>query len=215
METALTWSNWLTIEKRLPICKSCENYLEKIAEPRCQRCSRTSQKQLCFDCREWQRLGDNIEANYSIFNYNQQMKQIISAWKFRGDYVLREIFRAELQATFLTHFAAMQDDVVLVPVPLSKNRMQERGFNQSLALAEMIEAPIQEVLGRNVGEKQAKKDRKTRLRRENPFFVNMSIQQTAVIIDDIYTTGTTIRQAAQQLKNAGCPKVYSITLARS
>lgn len=48
--------------------------------------------------------------------------------------------------------------VMIVPVPLSESRMQERGFNQSLALAEMLDAPVKQVLRRKSGEKQAEKE---------------------------------------------------------
>ncbi|WP_152655255.1 ComF family protein [Oceanobacillus sp. CFH 90083] len=215
LEKSLTWSNWLTVEKKSVLCSTCAEKMEKITGQRCKVCSRAWNSSLCFDCQQWRELGDNMERNYSIFHYDGMVRDMITQWKFRGDYILREIFRNELQIAFEKQFAGNDSSLAIVPVPLSKNRMSERGFNQSLALAEMLDAPVKQVLGRKTGEKQATKNRKARLKRDNPFFTTEPLQQAALIVDDIYTTGTTIRQAAQQLKLHGCPAVYSLTIARS
>lgn len=215
LERELTWSNWLTVEKSSVVCQSCASQFVKIAGQRCQVCSRAWESSICRDCQQWRELGDPIEKNYSVFQYNEFIREIISQWKFRGDYVLRELFRNDLKNAFEKEFSGIASDLMVVPIPLSKNRMEERGFNQSLALAEMLGVSIQEVLSRITGEKQAKKNRKARLKRDNPFYVVQPLKQAALLIDDIYTTGTTLRHAAQQLKNHGCPAVYSLTLARS
>lgn len=196
------------------LCSSCADKLERISGERCEVCSRAWSSALCLDCQQWRQLGENIERNYSIFYYNDTIREMISQWKFRGDYVLREIFRNDLKDTFEKEFAG-NSSMAIVPIPLSESRMHERGFNQSLALAEMLDAPVKQVLGRKSDEKQAKKNREARLRRNNPFFITEPLKQAVLIIDDIYTTGTTVRQAAQQLKLHGCPAVYALTLARS
>ncbi|WP_339233996.1 ComF family protein [Oceanobacillus sp. FSL W7-1281] len=215
LEKSLNWSNWLTVEENSVLCETCAAKLEIIPGNRCEICSRAWNGAICSDCQQWRQLGENIEGNYSIYYYNETMRDLITQWKFRGDYVLREVFRKDLQHAFEKQFASITPSIAAVPIPLSKNRMQERGFNQSLALAEMLDVPVKHVLGRNSGEKQAKKNRKSRLKRGNPFFITEALQQPALIVDDIYTTGTTVRQAAQQLNLHGCPAVYSLTVARS
>ncbi|MFD1416986.1 ComF family protein [Oceanobacillus jeddahense] len=215
LEKTLTWSNWLTVEKIPVLCSFCAGKLEIISGERCERCSREWSGKICLDCQQWRELGDNIEKNYSIFRYNDSIREMISQWKFRGDYILREIFRKDLKNAFETQFAEKHSAIAIVPIPLSEKRMQERGFNQSLALAEMLDTPVKQALARRSGEKQAINDRKTRLKRDNPFYITEPLHQTALIVDDIYTTGTTVRQAAQQLKLHGCPAVYALTVARS
>ncbi|WP_080873249.1 ComF family protein [Oceanobacillus timonensis] len=215
LEKPLTWSHWLTLVKPPALCSSCADTLEIISGKRCEGCSRAWNGKLCLDCQQWRELGDNIEKNFSIFNYNAAIRDMIRQWKYRGDYVLREIFRKELQSAFKKQFADKYPQIAVVPIPISENRMRERGFNQSLALAEMLACPINHVLGRRSGEKQASNNRKERLKRDNPFFIIKPLKQTALIVDDVYTTGTTVRQAAQQLKLHGCPAVYVLTVARS
>lgn len=215
IENSLTWSTWLTVEKSQALCASCAGKLEMISGKRCKVCSRAWSSSICLDCQQWRELGDNIERNYSIFHYNDTIREIITQWKFRGDYLLREIFRNELKSAFENQFANNNASLTIVPIPLSESRMQERGFNQSLALAEMLDAPVKQVLRRKSGEKQAKKNRKARLKRDNPFSITEPLKQAALIVDDIYTTGTTVRQAAQLLRLHGCPEVYSLTIARS
>ncbi|GEN87146.1 ComF family protein [Oceanobacillus sojae] len=215
IEQPLTWSTWLTVKKNNVLCISCTGKLEMISGKRCKVCSRAWSSSICLDCQQWRELGDNIERNYSIFHYNETICEMITQWKFRGDYLLREMFRNELKSAFEKQFANNAASLTVIPIPLSESRMQERGFNQSLALAEMLDAPIKQVLRRKSGEKQAKKNRKARLKRDNPFSITEPLKQAALIVDDIYTTGTTVRQAAQQLKFHGCPEVYSLTIARS
>ncbi|MFD1067701.1 ComF family protein [Oceanobacillus locisalsi] len=215
LEKSLTWSQWLTVEKPSVLCSSCAGTLEVISGKRCEGCSRSWKGKLCLDCQQWRELGDNIEKNYSVFHYNDALRDMIRQWKFRGDYVLREVFRNELQRAFKKQFADKYPRIAVVPIPISENRMQERGFNQSLALADMLECPVNQALGKRSGENQASSNRKVRLKRDNPFFITKPLKQTALIVDDVYTTGTTVRQAAQQLKLHGCPAVYVLTIARS
>ncbi|BAC14472.1 late competence protein [Oceanobacillus iheyensis HTE831] len=214
MDTTVSWGNWLTFKRDQVICSNCSLYMEKITGSRCSICSRPSELTICHDCTEWNQLGEVIQFNYSVFLYNEWMKNIISLWKFRGDYVLREIFRDELKYAFDRVFIDQKKELILVPVPLSDKRMKERGFNQALALAEMLDMPIQQAIGRKVSDKQSKKSRVERLKSTNPFYSSSPIRKNVVLIDDIYTTGTTIRQAASILLENGCPEVYAFTLLR-
>lgn len=214
MDTIVSWESWLTFRREHVICSVCASKMERITGNRCSVCSCPSELPTCHDCIEWDQLGEVIQFNYSLFHYNEWMKNIVSLWKFRGDYVLREIFREDLTYSFESIFSSLNKELILVPIPLSDKRMNERGFNQALALAEMVDMPIHEALGREASEKQSKKSRMDRLRSSNPYYLLKPIQKKVVLIDDIYTTGTTIRQAASVLLQNGCPEVYAFTLIR-
>src|SRR5699024_5857763 len=114
----------------------------------------------------------------------------------------------------LESFPVKQSDLIISPIPLSNQRLAERGFNQSLQLAEMLNRPVSHLFQRKGTEKQSKKTRVERLQMDNPFRLIKKINQPVLLIDDIYTTGTTLRHAASLCKQSGCEQVYALTLCR-
>ncbi|WP_245837214.1 ComF family protein [Virgibacillus phasianinus] len=152
--------------------------------------------------------------NQSVFLYNPAIKEMISKWKYRGDYCLGDIFKESFVQTFKTAFGNEINDSIVVPIPLSDERLLERGFNQSAMLADYLQVEKKEILTRIHGEKQSKKTRIERISARNPFSLNAVVSNKVILIDDIYTTGATLRHAATLLQEAGCPKVSSFTLIR-
>lgn len=102
-------------------------------------------------------------------------------------------------------------------IPLSNERLMERGFNQAQALTDLLGLNTVELLTRLHTEKQSKKSREERISLAQVFQVtkpDLLKQKSILIVDDIYTTGSTLRHAAKALKTAGATEVSSITLAR-
>lgn len=107
---------------------------------------------------------------------------------------------------------------MLIPIPLSKERLKERGFNQSVILASLIGEPILQPLVKIHQTKQSKKKKNERLDQKGMFQIKQTdaiVQRDVILIDDIYTTGATIYDAARILKEAGAKSVSSFTLIRS
>src|SRR5699024_206564 len=140
--------------------------------------------------------------------------EIMARWKYRGDYVLVKMFQHTFVQTFTNIFSSQLKKSIIVPIPLSKERLRERRFNQAEALAQMLPLTYEHLLTRVHSEKQAKKSRYERLLTHNPFKVKRTINKSVILVDDIYTTGTTIRHASKVLKENGCPNVYAYTLIR-
>ncbi|WP_028783771.1 ComF family protein [Thalassobacillus devorans] len=213
----VTWSNFLSLPQNQVVCHECQSGWEKITGITCLSCGRPMETPgLCPDCKQWEeqeRWRGVLERNVSIFYYNEQMKDVMARWKYRGDYILAELFRGFIQVKFQESF--MHDGVVVVPIPLSGERLEERGFNQADALASFIKAPRKQALSRLHGEKQSKKSRQERMETINPFLLVEPVRQPVLLVDDIYTTGMTLRHAAKLLKANGTPNVYSLTLIRS
>lgn len=215
--------NWSTffLPKREKICYKCREKLTYITEIQCQKCGRESEETLCFDCIRWGKIyrgNDVLDRNQSLFAYNESMQEIIFSWKYRLDYHIVEAFRDEWKGKFQSfiHEVVKEDirDVVVAPIPLSQSRLIERGFNQAEQLAHMVDANVVELFRRVETEKQAKKSRMERLQSKNPFTLIKETKQTVILIDDIYTTGRTVRHAASICKLNGCKQVYSFTLCR-
>lgn len=150
---------------------------------------------------------DPLQKNVALFQYNAFAKEWVGKWKYRGDYELLY----SIQDAVLPQ---LTKDYPYVPIPLSEERMRERGFNQSEAIIQLTEKEPIHLLSRSGTSKQSKKQRQERVKSENPFQLLKPIYTPALLVDDIYTTGTTLRHAASLLKEVGCPAVYSFTLFR-
>ncbi|WP_436377063.1 ComF family protein [Cytobacillus sp. BC1816] len=152
-----------------------------------------------------------FEKNISIFMYDDFMKETIARYKFRGDYIFAKAFSPFMRKKLKT----VEFDY-LVPIPLSPQRLYERGFNQSGALIHETGFTVTELLQRIHSEKQSKKSRFDRIHLNQVFQqLNLNIENRKIIvIDDIYTTGSTLYHAAKVLKEGGAASVSSVTLAR-
>lgn len=216
MNHQLSWSDVFILKKSTGLCDNCFSKLEFLTGDRCRVCSRISTELICTDCVSWKNHYeiDPLEYNYSLFHYNDFMQELISKWKYRGDYVLGEIFRPFILKAFKEKFHHLEKELIAVPIPLSKERIYERGFNQAEMLAAFVPIKKMSLLKRVDGEKQSKKSRKDRLASKNPFFINGKVNKDVLLVDDIYTTGVTLRHAASLLRKSGCQKVYSLTLIR-
>ncbi|WLP59197.1 ComF family protein [Bacillus pumilus] len=216
---SFTWKSLLLLNNDR-LCIACKHRLEKIQRPICPACGRAqSNDQLCQDCSRWKERLDSttvLVKNRSVYAYNDLMKDVLSRFKFRGDTALAELFKQDVQAVFKRSFSIKEP--VLIPIPLSEERLNERGFNQSVILASLIGQPLLQPLVKIHQSKQSKKKKNERLDQKGMFQINQTdaiVQRDVILIDDIYTTGATIYDAARILKEAGAKSVSSFTLIRS
>ncbi|UXH43420.1 ComF family protein [Rossellomorea vietnamensis] len=222
-EVEEVWS-WRGLFYREPqfLCQECESQLEKIEGVRCWGCSRSLEPlplslvkgEICLDCHRWEldpEWKGILHKNDSLYHYNDFLKLYLARYKYRGDHALAKAFSHTIKS-FLTK---IEYDLI-IPIPLSSERLYERGFNQSTALLEESEVRPSHILTRLHSEKQSKKTRAERLRQVQVFqLAECDVKGKSILLfDDIYTTGTTLRQAAKLLKEAGADEVSSLTLAR-
>lgn len=212
----INWDNLFILSIPKSLCNQCDSELEMLLGNRCSRCSCVSEEAICSDCKWWEKhlLKDPLTFNYSALGYNAFMQDVIAKWKYRGDYVLGTMFKQHFIQAFKEKFTHLKKDALAVPIPLSNDRLLDRGFNQAKVLADFIPLDSKEVISRVHGEKQAKKTRQERIFTKNPFSLTETINIPVILVDDIYTTGTTLRHAGALLKAHGCPEVYAITLVR-
>ncbi|MCX8047601.1 ComF family protein [Anoxybacillus gonensis] len=209
----MSFSILLTIRQADVCCPRCRARFLRLEGSCCERCSRFSDQAVCEDCIAWEKRKSALKQNVSVYMYNDWMKEVMNRFKFRGDYALVEAFRRDVRAVFSKHFSS---DVLLVPIPLSPSRLAERGFNQAEAIASLLPLPIISPLRRIDGEKQSKKTRRERFVGRKFFVAEGSVAgKRIVIVDDIYTTGATVHEAAKLLYDAGAQDICSFTLIRS
>lgn len=211
----IAWSNLFWSEAKDYLCLSCSKGLYKIGNTHCPKCYKPDITNVCADCVEWKKEdNDVISKNISVYAYNEQMKEMIAKWKYRGDYELGFAFKKDFCNKFSKTFQKEFKSYAIMPIPLSEEREKERCFNQATMLADFLGVKVTQSLSRIHTEKQSKKTRSERMLGKNPFVLHESINKPVILIDDIYTTGTTLRHAATLLKSNGTPEVFSLTLIR-
>lgn len=207
----LKLTTWWGQRSKLPLCQSCQAGLVAYADPRCQGCGRTSQRQpLCLDCQGWHDQYGWILPNQCLYQYNDWMRSYMEQYKFKGDYYQRRIFM-----TLYTKAALKYHAQIIVPIPVTETTWQTRGFNQVLG---WYQGQYQELLHLKMRDKvaQSSKTRQQRLATPQPFELGPDLDLTGkriLLLDDIYTTGRTLYHAAQCLRQAGAREILSLTLA--
>ncbi len=201
------------------ICLSCLGKLKLLTPPWCLCCGKklSEETEYCPECRE---TKQPFARGRMLYEY-QSAAPGIYRFKYGGRREYADFF-GEQAALYLGDFIRSVTPQALIPIPLHKKRERKRGYNQAELLAEAI--------GRRMGVPVLRRalvrtrntvplkclnplERQNNLKRAFKIARNDVKLKTIIIIDDIYTTGSTIKEAARVLKQAGAEKVYFITLA--
>lgn len=202
------------------ICTDCGARLLFVATPRCPRCGRPlgTSRPTDHACITAESDLDQVFAPYA---YQPPLDQIIHAFKYTGYFALARPLGELLASAWPRWFDPPQ---LIVPVPLHPRRLRERGFNQSALLARQLaqrrHLPLDEqALGR-VRHTVPQVGLNPQQRHANVMgaftAVPTSVQgQHVLLVDDVWTTGATMRAAAAALAAAGAARVSAFCLARA
>lgn len=192
----------------------------------CALCQSTwfkhQQTSLCFEC--WQQL--NIKP--STIQQRGITIQVATSYQFPIDRLIQQ-FKYQ-QAL---HHSVIFNDVLsrlnipqvqaVVPMPISSQRLQQRGYNQAYLLAQLIarprQLPIWMPIERVHAEQQKNLDRSERIQNIEAQFViqakNKIRYRRVLIIDDVVTTGSSIYALKNKLHDLGCHQVHVICIAHA
>ncbi|MFD1464880.1 ComF family protein [Lapidilactobacillus mulanensis] len=200
------------------ICGNCARKFERI-EPThaCPECYRAqTDGQVCQDCQRYRALGVDKAHNVSLFTYNQAMHDYMQQYKRHGDYRIRALFSGSLRRTLQFY----RRDYLLVPIPTSQAHFAQRQFDPVLGLYDQL-CPLTPLLVKNGREwHQSTLERKERIKAPQTFACPTTDwsaykQNKILILDDIYTTGTTLLRATDALRASHFQgEIKSLTLAR-
>ncbi|MDE7359654.1 MAG: double zinc ribbon domain-containing protein, partial [Lachnospiraceae bacterium] len=202
------------------ICKECAPKLTYIRPPYCFKCGKhigDSGKEYCDDCAAHPHLFDSGRA---LFSY-RSVSASIARFKYQGRREYAAYYASCIQRQFGDFIRSCRADA-LVPVPLHKSRYKKRGYNQAQALAEELSArtgiPMRADLIERAEKTAPMKDlsaaeRQNNLKKAFKILRNDVELGIIIIIDDIYTTGSTIDAMSRELRKAGVERIYFITLA--
>ena len=152
-----------------------------------------------------------LRQNRSVYLYNDAMKDSLR-FKFRGDAKIIQAFERDFAAGFKAAYPS--NTHTLIPIPLSGERLAERGFNQSelLSARNARHFPLIRLNNENNPKRAKQKGCPQKSFQQPKTLEGMNV----ILIDDIYTTGATLHQAAEVLLTAGkASSVSSFTLIRS
>lgn len=202
------------------VCRSCADKIQPVREPRCKKCSKPLEKEeqeYCTDCNEH---GHVFEEAAGIFLYGRILSASLMKCKYGGRREYLDHY-GQMMVRYGGTYISRWRPQALVPIPLHKSQMRRRGFNQSACLAHAIGRafgiPVQEHMLEKVKKTRQQKELDMGARRQNikgAFSVGKDPEtcQRILLVDDVYTTGSTVDEAARCLKGAGCGEVYVLTL---
>lgn len=205
------------------ICDGCLSKVKFIASPICRICGKPKDRyfvdDLCEDCVK----GDGpFSMARSVVLYEGVVKEAIHKFKFEGKKKLASPLGRFLVSYLENGDMPLEKIDRIMPLPLSRKREDQRGHNQSKLLAEEVSRfchiDLDSTSLRKIKDTtpQFELARKERLSHVKGAFSCAPLNGSNVLlIDDIYTTGATVREASMSLKAAGAGSVYVLTLART
>jgi ComF family protein len=203
-------------------CKNCL-LKEEIGVFRCPVCRVPSPEgKTCENCR----LATTLDGVVAIFNLEEHraVESLIYRFKYSFALDIQKLWKKVIEDNFLLLFGDLEKDWLVVPVPLHQKRKRERGFNQSEVIANLIQNAGQEhgfayhdcLRRTKYTKQQAKLDKLEREKNVQGTFeyVTGAIKSKILLVDDVYTTGSTMNECARILKENGVSEVRGVVLAR-
>lgn len=195
------------------LCESCDADLPRLVDSSCPRCALESPSgALCGRCLA---QPPHYDATVAALAYAFPADALVHALKFRGELAL-----ARLLGKLLLEKIPSRDVDCVIPVPLSGQRLRERGYNQAVEIARHLGAARLEIdacVRERDAPPQAGLDREARRRNvRGAFRCQRSFAgERIALVDDVMTTGATLDALATVLKNAGAASVTNWVVCRT
>lgn len=231
----MSWLDDLLFPRRCPvcldivtprgawICDTCEGRLRRIGQPRCFRCGRQlihTEEEYCESCTKGSRSFAEGIVGWSYDSI--PVRRLIHEVKYHNHRQLLDYPCREMALAYADRIRSWGIEC-LIPVPLHPVRQRKRGFNQSLEIAKRLaavwELPVDSRLLYRVKKTAPQKElgEAARIRNLADAFsadkTRAKRYARAALVDDIYTTGSTMEACTRVLKAGGIGTVYSIALS--
>jgi len=203
------------------LCNECIKTFRIIDEENsCPVCGRwVGKKTICGECIENDR--GFIEGRYG-FSFEGNLREAIHAFKFQGR---KDVGKAlvSLLEDKIKGLDCVCD--VIIPIPITNKRLKERGFNQSFIISEIVSKIINKPVYHSILIKkletidQYKLNRDERKKNIKGAFTVKNGEKIKgkgiLLVDDLFTTGATVKEASLTLKRSGVERLYLFALARA
>lgn len=204
------------------VCRQCEKNVKIIREPKCQKCGKTlnsDEKIFCKDCNEKHRHFDKAVA---VFEHQGEIRESIYRFKYGNARTYAQYYAETAVKLYGKLLKEWKIDAI-VPVPIHKERELKRGYNQALvfaeSLAKYVKLPLERKLIIRTKKTMPQKELEGNMRYLNlkdAFAVDtdrMKGISNILLVDDIFTTGSTVDACSAILKKAGARKVYVLCIS--
>lgn len=201
------------------VCPKCKSRIVYIDEPCCLKCGKQlgqDEKEYCSDCERGRHI---FVQGTALYDYGS-MADSVFRFKYAGRTEYAKFYGKDLYEKKAKWLAGINPDA-LVPVPIHPARMRSRGYNQAYLIARELSGycgvPVRkDLIERKRRTKPLKnlshEERQNNLKKAFKILQNDVKLNTIVIIDDIYTTGSTVDAMSEMLMEAGIDKVYFMAL---
>ena len=202
------------------ICSSCRKKIVYASEPRCKKCGKRLKREAAEYCEDCKSSPHEFAQARAVWLYRDPVRGAVYRFKNgnRRDYA--GVFAEEMLRQNAVWLSNIRVDFIL-PIPLHKKKRKMRGYNQAELLAAELAGkcgiPFRKDLLCKIKETQQQKSLSRQERKANlkdAFQVKEKIPsgKSFLLIDDVYTTGSTADAAASVLKEAGAKAVYVLCL---
>lgn len=201
------------------LCPGCAEKLSVMEGFHCGHCGKfieREEEEYCDDCR---RFRHTFEEGYGVFPYRGWVKDSMMRFKFHGRKEYGEFYGRAMAAAGRERLGRWKPQVI-IPVPMYRKKERMRGYNQAevlaLSLGKHAVLPVCTDLVKRVHETKPQKELTRDMRRKNlvrAFTVENSAgsYSRVLLVDDIYTTGSTADAVASGLKQKGVKSVFVLT----
>ena len=202
------------------ICPQCRKRLILISEPKCKKCGKPIEKTEQEYCRDCGRFPHSFDKGGAVFAYDDIMRRSIAMFKYHNRREYAKVYAKEMYK-HQTNFIKMAAPEVILPVPVHKQKLRQRGFNQAELVAKelgrLTHIPVDcKFLIRKEKTKPLKEltrsQRKANLKEAFGLIPNGKYYKRVLLIDDIYTTGATIDAISEILRKAGVKNIFFLTI---
>lgn len=205
-------------DPELLVCSRCAASVRPVPQPRCMRCGKPVREgeEYCRGCSGGKR---SFDQGRGIFLYDQRMKASILRYKYDGRRQYGDFYARAMCRYAEADIKRWKPEMIL-PIPLHPRKLRMRGFNQAEYIADRVGGyfgiPVRSGMLKKIKNTGSQKKMDREQRRYNllkAFAADPEVKgRRILLIDDVFTTGSTIDAAAKCLKNAGASSVFFLTV---
>lgn len=214
------------------LCEKCFRTLKFLKKQRCPYCNHPSPGGITHNPRCTHHPNKkprklHLNGALSAVEYDNLAKKLVSEFKY---YPQVKDLEEVIEKIFVRYFTPEEEyfkyDTVVTAVPLHPRRQRERGFNQAKIIAQILadlwelKTDFNLLVRKKNTDQQMGLTRRQRFKNINGAFdlsktVNpQHLTSNIILVDDVWTTGATLKECCKVLKRSGVPKVWAVTLAR-
>lgn len=212
------------LDKKEPwICRMCASKIQPIREPRCRKCSRPIRswtEEYCTDCAKDSHVYD---SGFAVYPYRGPIQKSLMRFKYSGRQEYAGFYAQAMYIYGKDAVRRMRPEI-LIPVPVHRKKLRDRGYNQAgvfaKRLSEVLEIPVAQNLVirrkntvplKGLDPAERRKNLKDAFELKRPEALKR--WKRVLLVDDIYTTGSTVDAIARVLKEGGAEAVFFAAVA--